>query len=210
MLFRPLDQALGSIAKVRVLRALMTLGSPASGNELRELARIRSKSGHKIALDQLVALGIVERDETRRVHFYRLNRDHDLAHPLAALFEAESRRISALRQALQDILDRGAVRERTLSIILFGSNARGDARPTSDADLFVVAADEPSALRVREVLVDATSDLQHRFGLRISPLVLARERIQERYRDGDPLMKNIENEGRTLYGTHFQEVVGLW
>lgn len=210
MLFRTFDAVLGSTAKIRLLRALLPLSAPVSGREAQLLAGIRSVSGLRAALHDLTELGILERQETRRIKLYRINRDHDLATPLAALFEAESRRISALRQALQDILDGGAVRESTLSIILFGSNARGDARPTSDADLFVVAADEPSVPRVREVLVDAMPGVQHRFGLRISPLVLARERIQERYRDGDPLMKNIESEGRTLYGTHFQEVVGLW
>lgn len=210
MLFRTFDAVLGSTAKVRLVRALLPLTTPVSGSEARQLAGIRSVSGGRAALHDLTELGILERQDTRRIKLFRINRDHDLVAPLAALFEAESRRVTALRQSLQDILDRGAVRECTLSIILFGSNARGDARPTSDADLFVVAADEPSVLRVREVLVDAMPDMQRRFGLRISPMVLARERIQERYRDGDPLMKNIENEGRTLHGIHFQEVVGLW
>jgi predicted nucleotidyltransferase len=210
MLFRTLDAVLGSTTKIRILRALLPLTSPVSGNEVQFLAGIRSVSGLRAALRDLTELGILEREDTRRIKLFRVNRDHDLVEPLAAMFAAEGQRIVTLRQALRDILDGGAVRERTLSIILFGSNARGDARPTSDADLFVVVIDEPSVLRVREVLVDAMPEIQRRFGLRVSPLVLARERIVERYRDGDPLMKNIENEGRTLYGTHFQEVVGLW
>jgi hypothetical protein len=77
-------------------------------------------------------------------------------------------------------------------------------------DLLVVTADESSVERVQDVLIGAMAEIRRRFGLRISPYVLARERVQERFRDGDPLMKNIDSEGRTLYGTHFHEVAGPW
>lgn len=209
MLFHTLDAILGSTAKVRIVRALIPLTSPVSGNELRALARIRSKSGLKTALDDLTELGILQREDTRRIRLYRINRGHDLAEPLAALFHAEFTRVGALRQALRETLEAGAVQEHTLSIILFGSNARGDARPTSDLDLLVVTRAEP-ADDVRDVLIDAIPEVERRFGLRISPLLLSKERVQERFTDGDPLMQNIHADGRTLYGTHFQELVGVW
>jgi predicted nucleotidyltransferase len=210
MLFRALDEALGSTAKVRILRALLPLTGPVSGTEAQALAGVRSDGGMWTALEELTALGLLERDETRRIHFFRINPDHDLIEPLTALFEAESKRIVGLRNALRDILDRGAVREHTLSIILFGSNARGDARPASDADLLVVADAESEVGRVERVIIDAEPEIRRRFGLRISPYVLHKARVEERYRDGDPLMQNIHSEGRTLYGTHFHEIAGVW
>jgi predicted nucleotidyltransferase len=209
MLFRTLDAVLGSTAKIRILRALMPLRSPVSGNEARMLAGVRSKNGMRTALDDLTDLGILEREQTGRIRLFRINREHDLVAPLQALFESEGRRIAGLRQALEDIMDAGAVREHTLSIILFGSNARGDARPGSDVDLLAIT-EAGQAEHVQEVLIAAIPEIQRRFGLRISPYALPRERVQERYRDGDPLMQNIHSEGRTLYGTHFHEVVSLW
>lgn len=209
MLFRTLDEVLGSTTKVRILRALMPLTAPVSGHEARTLAGVRSQSGVRVALNDLTELGILEREDTRRIRLFRINRRHDLAEPLAALFRAESSRVGALRQALQDVLEAGAVQEHTLSIILFGSNARGEARPTSDLDLLVATRAEP-ADHVRDVLMDAIPEIERRFGLRISPLLLSKERVQERYRDGDPLMQNIHADGRTLYGTDFQEIVGVW
>lgn len=210
MLFRALDEALGSTAKVRILRALLPLTSPVSGTEAQALAGVRSDGGMWTALEELTALGLLERDETRRIRFFRINPDHDLVEPLTALFAAESKRMAGLRDALRDILDRGAVRGHTLSIILFGSNARGDARPASDADLLVVADAESEVGRVERVIIDAEPEIRRRFGLRISPYVLHKARVEERYRDGDPLMQNIHSEGRTLYGTHFHEIAGVW
>jgi predicted nucleotidyltransferase len=210
MLFRTLDAVTGSTAKVRILRALLPLASPVSGNEARLLAGVRSKSGMQAALDQLTELGILTRDETRRIQFYRINRAHDLVEPLTALFDAESRRIAAVQKALAEILESGAVREHILSIILFGSNARGDALPTSDLDLLAVTEEASQAERVLQVLIDAIPDVQRRFGLRVSPLVMEKARVQERYRDGDPLLKNVLSDGRRLYGAHFHAIVDAW
>jgi predicted nucleotidyltransferase len=210
MLFRTLNEALGSTTKVSILRALLPLTTVVSGSEARALAGVRSAGGMWAALDELSELGILEREQTGRIRLFRVNREHDLVEPLTALFQAEFKRFEDLRQAFHDILDRGAVREYTLSIILFGSNARGDARPDSDTDLLVVTDTEAVTGSVERVLMDAEPEIRRRFGLRISPYVLDKARVEARYRDGDPLMQNIHAEGRTLYGTHFHEVACVW
>ena len=210
MLFRTLDAVLGSATKVRILRALITLGSPVSGNEARLLAGVQSKSGMQSALNDLTELGLLEREQTRRIQLFRINREHDLVEPLRVLFDAESRRLARLREALEEILRGGAVREHTLSIIVFGSNARGDAHPGSDLDLLLITEAASQVERVLEVLIDAIPTVRHRFGMRLSPLVLEKARVQERYRQGDPLMENVLSDGRTLYGTHFHEMVDAW
>jgi predicted nucleotidyltransferase len=174
------------------------------------LAAVRSKSGMQTALHELTELGILERDDTRRIRFFRINRDHDLVAALTVLFEAESKRITELRAVVENALEEGAVREHTLSIIVFGSNARGDARPESDLDLLAVTEDRAQVERVLEVLIDAIDPVRRRFGMRISPLVLEKAQIQARYRDGDPLMKNVLSDGRRLFGTPFHEMVDAW
>lgn len=210
MLFRTLDQVLGSTTKVRILRALMPLQSPISANEARTLAGVRSQNGMRAALDGLTDLGLLQHERTGRIRLFRINRDHDMAGPLAALFAAESSRIAGLRKAIEQILGGGGVGEHTLSIIIFGSNARGEARPSSDLDLLVVTDSGSQAGAVERVLLDAQPEIHRGFGLRMSPYVLEKTRVQERYRDGDPLMQSIQSEGRTLYGTHFHEIVGEW
>ncbi len=48
--------------------------------------------------------------------------------------------------------------------------------------------------------------LRERFGWRISPYVLPRERVEARHREGDPLIQTIAEEGRVLLGDPLQEV----
>ncbi len=210
MLFHLLDALLGTTTKVRVLRTLLGLTAPVSGSEAQRLAGVRSADSMWRALDELSDLGILTREQTRGSHLFRINREHDLFTPLAALFEAEAGRVGRLREWLHTTLAEAGVRDATRSVILYGSNVRGEARTRSDVDLLVVMGDEGSVPAARDALIAATPALENRTGLCISPYVLPRARVEDRYSDGDPLMLTIAEEGRTLLGVPLQEVANAW
>ncbi len=210
MLFHLLDALLGTTTKVRVLRALFPLTSPVSGSEARRLARVRSAESMWASLDELTDLGILSREETRGSHLYRVNREHDLAAPLEALFAAEARRLSRLRDELRTLLSDAGLLDSIRSVLLYGSNARGEATAKSDVDLLVVTEGEETVPAVRDALLAGAPALRERFGWRISPYVLPRERVEARHREGDPLMETIAEEGRVLLGDPLQEVANAW
>ncbi len=207
MLVHVLDAVLGTTTMVRILRTLFPLGSAATGNEARGLARVRSVRATYAAPDELTSLGILLREETRGPHLYRVNRDHHLAEPLAALFAAESRRVGEIRTALQFALETSGHLASVVSMVLYGSNARGEARPASDLDVLVVTRDPTAVRPVQDALLDASEQLGRRFGIELSAYVLAEARVRDRYRDGDPLMLTLETEGRELHGTPFPDLV---
>jgi uncharacterized protein len=81
-------------------------------------------------------------------------------------------------------------------IILFGSAARGEFGPDSDADFLIIKKNTPlyGVDRIRELspLIDRTIPLD---------LVVYRpEEFEERVRLGDPFLKTIIKEGKVLYG----------
>lgn len=85
-----------------------------------------------------------------------------LAAPDAATVDATLARYAAL------VAD--AYRDRLAGIYLFGSRARGSARPESDADVAVVlSAFEGSALSEKMRLVDLAFDALTEAGLMIQP-----------------------------------------
>jgi hypothetical protein len=210
MLYHVLDRLLGTTTKVRMLRALLLLDSPVSGSEAQRLAGVRSADSMWTALDELTELGILSRGQTRGSHLYQVNREHDLFPGLAALFEAEAGRVSRLRAWLQEVLGTAVPADSLRSVILYGSNARGDATARSDVDLLVVTEDEDGVPAARNALLAGGPVLEGRTGLRISPYVLPRPRVEERYHDGDPLMLTIAEEGRVLLGEPLVEVVKAW
>jgi predicted nucleotidyltransferase len=205
-----LDAVLGTTTKVRILRTLLPLTSVVTGTEARRLARVRSVKAMWSSLEELTDLGILLREETRRTHLYQVNRGHHLAAPLAALFEAEARRVGEVRNAMRSVLGSAGLLESIRAAVLYGSNARGEAGPRSDLDVLMVTRDEGAATPVQDALLDSIPEMERRFGLRLSAYVLPEPRVRERYQEGDPLMRTIEEEGHELFGTPFRDLVHAW
>lgn len=207
MLSNVLDSVLGTTAKVQILRALLPLTGAVSAREAQRLAGVRSDRGMRQALRELADLGMLRREEIRGAHLHRVNRDHHLASALERLFEAEASRLAALRTVLREALEAAGVLDRVKAVVLFGSVARAEARPDSDADLLLVTDSDGAVPAVRDAALDAEAPVFARLGLRISPMVLSLGRVVERYADGDPLMSNISTQGRALLGPSFHQLV---
>jgi predicted nucleotidyltransferase len=81
-------------------------------------------------------------------------------------------------------------------IILFGSVARGEIGPDSDADFLIIKKRVPDfgADRIRELsrLIDRDIPLDL--------IVYRPEEFEERLNMGDPFLKSIIKEGKILYG----------
>ena len=84
------------------------------------------------------------------------------------------------------------------TIILFGSRARGDARPDSDADFLVVVPRPPAS--TRQAMVELMDELRP---LRVPADVLVLSAARFRQRAGVPgtLCHTALREGKVLYGS---------
>jgi predicted nucleotidyltransferase len=83
----------------------------------------------------LVSLGLVERRDAGSAALVHLVRDNEAARQIAALADLRGRVIARLREAAEQI------RPAPVSLAIFGSFARGEARPDSDIDVLVVRPD---------------------------------------------------------------------
>lgn len=80
------------------------------------------------------------------------------------------------------------------AIILFGSRARGDARPDSDWDVMVLTKDNANVSQLRVALQRALCDKAVELGIRVQPLVMRWSEIH----DNAALMRNVADEGMPL------------
>ncbi|MBL8874553.1 MAG: nucleotidyltransferase domain-containing protein [Phycisphaerae bacterium] len=80
-------------------------------------------------------------------------------------------------------------------IVLFGSRARGDARADSDVDLLVIMDFEGSPIRKA---VELLQGIETPFALDL--VVRAPGDVRRRYEQGDPIIRDAIDRGRTLFG----------
>ncbi len=185
-------------ARLAVARLLVRL--PDREFTGREVARLvgLSPSTALQALGILVSRGLARRRTVGRAHVFQANRDSYLFGLLEDLLRSEGRvREEMLERA------RGAVGDGALSLVLFGSHARGTAGPSSDLDLLVVTAD-PRAMEAR---LDALEALfLRRYGLHVDAKVLTPREL--RNRSSLPYVRAARAEGVLLAGRSLDEVVG--
>ena len=87
--------------------------------------------------------------------------------------------------------------EPTATAILYGSEARGDARPASDIDILILLEGEKRDLHRESVMSGALYDLELSSGVAINPMIMLRKQWENRPFK-TPFYINVMNEGIRL------------
>ncbi len=166
-----------SRVKAQLLRLLFGLRQPEL--HLRELVRQSGLSLGTVQqeLRRLTRIGLVTaRKDGNRV-YYRANTENPIYNDLRSVVLKTDGLASVLREALK-------AKEIELAFV-FGSIARGEARPESDVDLMVIT---PLGLRqIARMLAHVGEEL----GREINPHVMAREEFARRKRSGDHFVSSL-------------------
>ncbi|MGI5819729.1 MAG: nucleotidyltransferase domain-containing protein [Armatimonadota bacterium] len=201
-LLKPLDDILSSGAKVKILRAMALAPAPHNGREISRRAGTDPGYTSRV-LAELVASGVVAKREQGRVNTYRITDEClDLIDRLIQLFAAESERseraIGELARALPE----------ARSIILYGSEARGEAEPGSDTDILIVF--EQRTADLDDMVADACLKLAERYSLSLSWHVADVARMREWEVADNDFWRNVQRDGVTLAGDSIERLRHRW
>ena len=97
-------------------------------------------------------------------------------------------------EILQKITERLLQEFHPDRIILFGSQARGDANEGSDYDAFVLVDKRTS--EIREAAIDAGVEMMNRYDKLFASIIYGEEEWQKA--QGSPFLWNIQQEGIDL------------
>jgi len=195
------ESIVGSRTKVRLLRVLFRLPeSELTGEVLAHKASVSKPMAH-LALSQMMRENVVARRVVGRAYLYRLLADSYPVKLVAALFTTEDSPLEELARLARKRL----ASEKVISVILYGSIARGEERAESDIDLYVIIRKEVYRERVQQMISDLNPLTLSRFGNRLSALILTREESRRAYRKRRDLEMRTEAEGKVLYGLGLRE-----
>ena len=87
-----------------------------------------------------------------------------------------------------------------VSVTMFGSQVKGEARPHSDYDVVIIMeALDPNPNMRGEIVASAITNILFESGLRISPLVFTREEATNEVENGSPLFATVLSDYAILY-----------
>ncbi len=197
----------GLLADKVKIRTFRTLQNHPQGLTGRGIASLVGTSPFKISLvlRQLVSEGILDVSSVGKAHLYQINQNHIVVRDIIfKLLNYEKNLLDQLGTIVMESLS-----PKPLSVILYGSIARGEETPASDIDLCLVYADDDSIQGLSE-MIGESSDLDkiHRtFGNPVSTLRIKVSETREREKRKDPLWRKIVKEGQVIAGLSTLEIL---
>lgn len=174
-------------ARGAVLAVLLRTGEPLTGRQVHGLlSDEHSLWSVQEALRAWVQLGIVQARSAGRASLHTVNEAHVAVAALRGLVDP----VALLTTVVGEELD-GSV----LAVVLYGSIARGEARPDSDVDLAVIAG---SAWDRR---VQLQESVRARLGNDCDVLAFTPARFRRLAASGEPVVTDILRDGIPLFGT---------
>lgn len=87
---------------------------------------------------------------------------------------------------------RARYQDRFLNLLVYGSEARGEAGPHSDIDVLLILSDVAKSSREVDRIADILADFNLRYGVLLSVLPVAQEKFNKA--EG-PFWRNVRREG---------------
>lgn len=195
-----IETAFGTPARIAILRRLATVSQPLSGRQLAELTGL-SHRGVIQAIAPLVEAGIILRRQAGRAHQYQLSRQNT---SVAKIILPAFRKEADIRDDLVEEIVKNFAAD-TVSLVLFGSFARGEETNTSDVDVLAIARTSNEKEKVEKIGEAKTEAFRGKYA---APLSLHSLTLKElRGRSQLAFLKKISHEGILLSGKPVKELM---
>ena len=159
-----------------------------------------SQPGIAGTLHHLAGLGVVQQRRAGQAILNQLDRENLLVQTIVLpALAAEANLVADLKTEL-----RAAFEPLAVSLVLFGSVARGESAPGSDIDVLVITADQADAARAMEVADEAGQKFFRRYGMPLSVIVTAQDKLPA---EPSAFLARARDEGILLSGAELSELM---
>ncbi|MDO9572464.1 MAG: nucleotidyltransferase domain-containing protein [Candidatus Omnitrophota bacterium] len=205
LLNSPLNNILGQYSKVKILRFLVKSQAQLNGREIAKNVGLSHVKAHT-ALKDLTKHGVVNMRSVGSSLVYWLNEEHFLVKEIIRpAFEKEE----GVFEHIARIVLKAIIPPRPLSIILFGSFARGNAEADSDIDIVIMYPHSKNKSLLSKELSEAEKKVTSLFGNQLSCVPLAIDGFQRKLKAKDKFINEIVRTGKVIYGKNISELTSL-
>lgn len=188
-----LESIFGSPAKVRILRTLFNSPQPLSGRQVGELSGLTHKGAIQ-ALKSLVELGAVRQRRVGKAYQYSFSKGNIFVEKIITpCIKAEAGLLDDLKREIAAHFGKDAI-----SVILYGSLARGEEKKGSDIDVIAVVKDEKKKAEIEGKAESAVPYFNERFNGLLSLHCFTLDEF--RARRNLSMIKSVIREGIVLSG----------
>ena len=190
-----IENLLGSKAKVKILRILSEARTAYSLKSLKAETELSLSIVHSSA-EELAEEGILLRIKgTRKERLYKFDTDSPFAAAIFELFKTEKTRqrkeiiFMHTWSILEDVVSK--IKEKSNFIVLFGSQARGDATLNSDIDLLIIPK------KSQDEILDSIRVIEVKN--KVNPTLLSLAAFNEDIKNNTLFYENIKKDSIILY-----------
>jgi predicted nucleotidyltransferase len=187
----------------RVLQVLARTYEPLSGTRVAKFIPSATREGVRLALNRLVAAGLVDARPVPPAIVFTANREHLLWPAIAQLMSDVDQVVHLLRKRISTTIIREVAatgESDRVSAALFGSVARDDARPDSDVDLLIVMPDELGEDATEQLVAALIDDVQAATGNHCNVYAATRSRFDHLVAAHDPMVASWQKDAVVLHG----------
>jgi hypothetical protein len=184
-----------------ILATLVPVDAWFTTGQLHRVLPDRSQAGIRNTLTRLAEQGVVEFEQVGATRRYRLNRDHIAADALRGLANMRTTLLGRMEALIQTWT------VPPVYAAVFGSTVRGQMRPDSDLDVFIVRPDRTADAEAWDAQIsDFSSKVTRWTGndtrvLEMSEIEVVAGTVASGGRAQDPVLVAIATEGLTIYGS---------
>ena len=190
-----LETILGSKAKMKILRVLVEIRTAFTLQELKSETELSIGIIHQ-SLKDLTEENIIQKIKgTKKERLFKFNTNPPLAHHLFEMFRIEKtvQRREVILLHTWNVLESAVakLKEKTHLILLFGSQARGNATLRSDIDILIIPKNTSSEIMTALQEVKSKNKL--------NPTILSIAAFKEEMKKNTLFFKNIKSDAIILY-----------
>ena len=195
-----LDYIFSAQSNLILLRVLNERNAGISGREAARLSGLSVRAVQN-TLNNLSKAGLVKIAEGNREHLFSIDREKYLVRELVEkIFESEREFNSSILKQIRTKLKPYAV-----SLVQFGSTARGEDTLTSDFDLCIVY--EKDLALIEEKVSALRTLLFNSYNITLAPLYLKASKFKQLGKQGKPPVNSIIQDGRVIAGKTIKELL---